>query len=77
MKAKLIRCQICSDWFSPFRRTCPACGVARIYVDSRNMIHVDPSNESRPLIHVVNGTTRYNFSAHALEIARMLNNQDS
>ena len=76
MKAKLIRCQICSDWFAPFRATCPGCGSARIHVDARNMIHIDPSNESRPCIQIVNGTTRYNFSAHALEIARVFNMQD-
>jgi hypothetical protein len=76
MRIKLLRCQICSDWFSPFRATCPACGSARIHVSSREMIHVDPSNESRPMIHIVNGTSRYNFSGHALEIARMLNTAD-
>ncbi len=30
MKAKLIRCHICHDWFSPLRSHCPNCGASEI-----------------------------------------------
>ena len=76
MKIKLLKCAICYDWHSPKRSHCPNCGAARIAVTNRSFIHINPANESRPGIHIVNGFCHYNFTENALEIARVLMGKD-
>jgi hypothetical protein len=76
MRLLLTKCQICFDWYSPRRSHCPCCGAARIRISQRENIHINPANESRPGIHIVNGFSHYHFSENALEIAKILMGKD-
>jgi len=72
MKLKLIRCQICSDWFSPNRAHCPVCSATRIPINHTELIHINQAHESRPNIQVVSAISRYFFSDNAIAIANIL-----
>lgn len=80
MRAKLVKCQICHDWYSPFRSHCPNCGAGKLTVSHTlagkvitEDVHVNAGNTSRPGIQIVPGFSRLYFSQHAVEICRILN----
>jgi hypothetical protein len=68
MRLKLIRCFICSDWYSPKRNHCPTCSAAKVVLSSGNVFHIDTSTGRV----IGSGLSRYQFGAHALRIAQEL-----
>lgn len=66
MKCKLVRCQICHDWFSPLRSHCPNCGAAEIAPGAFVAV------VSQRVLPIANGLNRYHFNRNALLIAQEL-----
>lgn len=68
MKIRLMKCQICADWYSPLRYHCPNCGATRI-TTLKGTIHVDAANEYKPGILMGSSYTHLTWTSSLSEIA--------
>lgn len=68
MRIKLVKCQICLDWYSPKRNHCPTCSSSRVVLGIGNVFHIDTSTGRV----IASGLSRYHFGYHALRIAQEL-----
>lgn len=64
MKAKLVRCRFCKDWFSPLRSHCPNCGAAEV----AKGVYMSVNNNGR-LLPFGNGLEEMRAAEHVLELA--------
>jgi hypothetical protein len=63
MKLRLLKCSICSFWYSPFRGHCPSCGASIGCSVNGRTVHVDVSNGKE----IVKGFYEYRMSGREFE----------